>query len=236
MVMRKRIFYIIFESASPSVRLGPIILVFPQFVRRASARSHSMDHAAARAYILDRLSAELPATLFYHAYRHTIDVMKAGERLARAEGVIETDVQLVITAGAFHDSGFIEKYEHNEAIGADMAAEALPAFGFDTASIAGIREMILATCLPQCPANHLAQILCDADLDYLGRDDFFTVGHLLFRELAAHGNVLRLLEWYQLEEQFLASHTYFTAAAREERGVKKQSHLEQIRELLGARG
>ena len=49
--------------------------------------------------------------------------------------------------------------------------------------------MIMATKIPQSPKNYLEQILCDADLDYLGRDDFYDIGGTLFKELKTY-NVL----------------------------------------------
>ncbi len=211
---------------------------FPSLVRcsrSVGARCQPMDHAAARAYILDRLVAELPDNLWYHAYHHTLDVMHAAERIARREDLPEEDVQLVMTAAAYHDSGFLKTYDNNEHIGADMASEALPAFGFEPEAIARVREMILATNMPQQPQSHLARILCDADLDYLGRDDFFAIGHTLKRELAHHGHEFDLLSWYRLQEQFLASHAYFTTTAKAEREPKKRAHLQQVRDLLASR-
>ena len=58
------------------------------------------------------------------------NVLKAVEHYALMEGVTDEALFLLKTAAIFHDAGFIEKYENNEAIGARLAEENLPKFGF----------------------------------------------------------------------------------------------------------
>jgi hypothetical protein len=43
----------------------------------------------------------------------------------------------------------------------------------------------MATKLPPNPKNLLEKIICDSDLDYLGRSDFIPVSNTLFEELKA---------------------------------------------------
>jgi hypothetical protein len=65
----------------------------------------------------------------------------------------------------------------------------------------------------------------------LGRDDFFTIGYSLFKEMNTNGSVTTEAEWNMLQETFLNSHHYFTKTANRLRNPKKQQHLEKIREL-----
>ena len=69
-----------------------------------------------------------------------------------------------------------------------MAREILPAYGLTRDQIDTICGMIMATRIPQSPSNQLERILCDADLDYLGRDDFYEIGGRLFEELRDQTN------------------------------------------------
>ena len=52
-----------------------------------------------------------------------------------------------------------------------------------------ICDMIMVTKYPHQPKNITEQIICDADLDYLGRDDFFKIANSLFKELSANGSI-----------------------------------------------
>ena len=66
----------------------------------------------------------------------------------------------------------------------------LPEFGYSETEIDTICGMILATKFPQQPHNRLEEIMCDADLDYLGRPDFFSIGNTLFEELKSREPLL----------------------------------------------
>ena len=85
--------------------------------------------------------------------------------------------------------------------------------------------------MSQQPKNHLEEIVCDADLDYLGRDDFFSIGNNLLKEMNTNGSIKTEADWNELQEKFLDSHHYFTKTANRLRGKKKQEHLEKIRQM-----
>jgi len=191
-----------------------------------------MNLPQAQEYIVARLKNELSPTLYYHNVIHTLDVADSVERLAIEEHVTGEDVQILRTAALYHDTGFLQRYEVNEPIGAHIAREALPGFGYTDRQAEIVCDLIIATRMPQNPQTLLQQILCDADLDYLGRPDFYIISHRLQRELAEHGSPTTLREWYGIELEFLQTHHYFTGAARLGREPLKQRFIKDIRELL----
>jgi len=191
-----------------------------------------MDFAAAKEYILTKLARELPADLTYHSLNHTLDVHTSVEEIGQRERVGTTDLLLLKTAALYHDAGFTRTYSEHEAAGCEIAREILPGFGYTSGSIEVICGMIMATKIPQSPQTHLEEILCDADLYYLGRDDFFPVGNSLYREFLSYGVVQNETEWNKLQIGFLESHQYFTSTAKAMRASRKASHLAQVRELV----
>jgi uncharacterized protein len=195
--------------------------------------SVSPDFEAARDYALGRLERELSPALCYHSVAHTRDdVVLAVERLAAAENVIGDDLLLLRTAAYFHDIGFVERREDHEVIGARIAAEALPRFGYDTAQVVQVVGMIMATRLPQSPQTLLQQILADGDLDVLGRADFLSVNDSLRLELARAGLPASDADWYRVQLHFLRGHRYWTSSARELRDAQKQRNIEALALLL----
>ena len=92
--------------------------------------------------------------------------------------------------------------------------------------------MIMATKIPQQAHDRLSEVLCDADLDYLGREDFFLVGERLYQEMKAHGGLSNRREWNLLQEEFISKHSFFTETSRALREPKKQEHLEWVRQWL----
>jgi uncharacterized protein len=193
------------------------------------------DWDAAKAYVLGRLEAELPPNLYYHGLHHTRDdVLPATQRLSKMVGLDDDQALLLHTAALYHDIGYIEKYTQNECIAVVIAEETLPRFGYNSVQIERIGEIILATQMPQTPSDFLQELICDSDLDSLGRDDFFTTSDWLLEELKAHGTQVELAEWYQIQVRFLSEHQYFTEAARSIRDGGKEKNLEQLKARLKA--
>jgi class 3 adenylate cyclase/HD superfamily phosphodiesterase len=191
-----------------------------------------MRFVEAKKYLLSRLQKELKPNLYYHGIHHTIDVYEAVKRIAMHEKVSKKDLTLLKTAALFHDIGFIEKYKMNEDYSAFICRDVLPNFGYSKKDIEIICNMILSTTIPQCPKTLLEEILCDADLDYLGRDDFYVTAFTLQREWNEYGIILSLKEWHIQQLRFITNHKYFTKTAIKLREEKKFKHLLQIKEII----
>ncbi len=188
----------------------------------------SPDYKQAEQFILAVLRDQLPITLFYHGFQHTKDVMEAALRIAAAEQLSGEEVGMLRVAVAFHDCGFIDTYLNHEERGCELAKKHLPQFGFDKTQIDAICNMIMATKIPQTPSSRLEKILCDADLDYLGRDDAVIISRKLHQELNMHGKPMSDLQWNKAQLSFLKSHHYFTDFALQQRNAKKLEYLKSL--------
>jgi predicted metal-dependent HD superfamily phosphohydrolase len=191
-----------------------------------------MKFSKAKQYVLTRLENELAPDLFYHCVEHTISVMNAVSRMAKTEHVTGDDLTMLKTAALYHDTGFIEKYIGHEAASVEVARETLPNFDYSRVEIDVIGEMIMATQIPQRPKNLLSEILCDADLDYLGTDTFERIGSDFYRELVAYGFIENEKEFNYLQVSFLESHKYFRKHNIYTRQPTKQRHLEKIKKIV----
>jgi hypothetical protein len=78
----------------------------------------------------------------------------------------------------------------------------------------------------------LEEILADADLDVLGRKDFFPRSEALRQESANFGREIGQKEWHEGQLALLKSHEYFTTAARTLRNGMKESHIASLEETL----
>ena len=182
--------------------------------------------------ILKLLSDRLPEGLYYHGIHHTIDVTNSAEEIAREEGVEGEDLFLLKTAALFHDAGFVQEYVKNEKIGVSFAREVLPKYGYTDRQIDIIDGIIMATEIPQNPKTHLEMIMCDADLDYLGREDFYEISESLKKELIAFGKIQGDQQWDQMQIPFLEKHEYFTETNKRRRQPNKVKRIEEIKEKL----
>lgn len=191
-----------------------------------------MQFERAAEFILDKLSRELPKHLSYHSVEHVQDVYDAAEYLGGQENVSGDEMELLLTAALYHDSGFLKGPKGHEEESCRIARQYLPDFAYTPDEIDQICGMIMATKIPQSPKNHLEEILADADLDYLGRDDFFSTGNKLFTELSTSGFLNTEDEWNRLQTRFLESHHYFTNTAIQLRKHKKEEHLALVKSKI----
>ncbi|HYD21102.1 MAG TPA: HD domain-containing protein [Flavipsychrobacter sp.] len=192
-----------------------------------------MQFGEAKKFILGKLKKELPRHLSYHSVEHVKDVFDSCKSIAASEGVKGDDLKLLLTAALFHDSGFLKGPKEHEKKSCTIARKYLPDYGYTPEQIKKICGMIMATRVPQQPKNHLEEIICDADLDYLGRDDFFTIGDKLFAELSVYGILNTEDEWNKLQVRFLESHHYFTKTTIKLRQKKKDKHLKLVKSKIG---
>ena len=175
---------------------------------------------------------ELPADLFYHNLKHTVDVVTQVELIGKAEGVSAHDLLMLKTAALFHDIGHLVNYDRHEEEGVKIAREMLPGYHYTPQQIDQVERLILATRMPPDPQDLLEEIICDADLDYLGRTDFLPVAYNLYKELKTRNKVESFEDWKKIQMDFIRNHSYFTSTARNLREVNKNKQLERILEEL----
>ena len=181
-------------------------------------------------FILHKLETELPENLYYHGLHHVLDVLTAAAELGKKENLSTDEIELLQIAVLYHDSGYTIDAKNHEQLGCDIARDSLPDFNYNPKEIETICGMIMATKFPHQPKNLLEEVICDADLDYLGRDDYFKISNDLKKELNIYGMLSNESDWNKLQENFLSTHTYFTKTADALRKAKKEEHLNKIRE------
>jgi len=182
--------------------------------------------------ILDKLERELPDYLYYHNVKHTVDVVTEVELIGWAEGCTDEEILLLKTAGLFHDAGHTVVYDNHEYHSTVIAREMLPEYNYSPDQIDRICSIIMSTKLPPKPSSLLEEIICDSDLDYLGRSDFIPVSNTLFEELKAQNKMGSLSDWNRIQVKFISGHQYFTKTARSLREVNKKLQIERIRRLI----
>ena len=184
-----------------------------------------MQVEAAGSFVMDKLEKELPPYLTYHNVGHTQNVLKHTLEFAATDGITGEELDILCTAALFHDSGFIEKYTGHEEVSCRLARQYLPQFSYTDAQIETVCELIMATKMPQTPKSGLAEILCDADLYYLGTDDYGINAEKLFPEFLKQGFARDKMEWQRQQITFLESHQYFTATAQEHLSGMQEKNL-----------
>jgi uncharacterized protein len=175
-----------------------------------------------------RLKEELPDFLFYHRPEHTQRVFEQVKIIAEYEEIPSEDIRLLQVAALYHDLGFINTLEDHEEEGCRLAHEELTDYGLTDDEIERICGMITATRIPQVAHNVLEAILADADLEYLGTEDFETIGQQLYRELHHQNPDLTAQDFDKIQIRFLQQHSYLTHYGQRHLAGPKAANLERV--------
>lgn len=180
--------------------------------------------------IISDLEKNLPAYLTYHDFNHTKLVLEKAILIGRMENISEDELLLLKIAAIYHDTGYKISHENHEAESCKIVKNELPELGFSKSEIEQICGMIMATKIPQRPNSLLEEILADADLEYLGTDDFESISQKLYLELKHFRPELTLQQWYNIQISFFTKHHYHTEYCRKNRESFKLKNLARIQD------
>ena len=198
------------------------------FYDQTNTEINLMNFESVYKYLLEKLKNDLPIHLTYHNAQHTEAVIKSADELCLVEELDNHATLLVKTAALFHDAGFLKSYSDHEQNSCLIAREILPKFDYMQEDIEAVCNLIMATELPQTPSNMMERILCDADLHYLGTDQYLSIAGNLFDEFKEMRIVKNKKEWLKIQIQFFRSHQYFTKTAQKLYSAKKLENFNSI--------
>jgi len=172
-----------------------------------------------------------PDHLTYHSLSHTIDVANICNKYIRHYNIDKDNGDLIRIAAISHDIGYLVSPVNHEELGITEIKPFLEK-KLSEQEITAINGMIRATKVPQQPTTFYEEILADADLDYLGRDDYDALSEKLHQEFR-YFNVLETdEEWLQTQITFLENHTYHTSFAKSNRSFIKKKKLQELKSKL----
>ena len=203
----------------------------PIEIKEILYKKPEFNYEVAYGMIENFLINHLPKEYTYHTIHHIRDVVIQSERIAKKEKINKEDIADLKLAAWLHDVGYIWEPNRHEARGSEYATTILNAMDFPAQKINRITGMIMATKIPQSPKNLLEQIICDADLDYLGREGYEENSLLLLQELRLKKEITAL-DWLKIQDQFLTKHAYFTKTSNTTRNKLKAEVLANIKSKL----
>jgi predicted metal-dependent HD superfamily phosphohydrolase len=190
---------------------------------------------AAEQFVVNFFSQKMGKDLLFHSLAHTREVVLNSELIAGNYELTPDEHTALIIAAWFHDTGYstgIKKMHEEES--RKIVTEFLKQHNASQDLIDKVTGCILATRMPQSPANIIEQIICDADLFHLGTKEFKEKNKLLRQEISLleHKKTGKK-DWINLNIDFLEHHRYFTEYAREMLESVKQTHLKELLQKAG---
>ena len=166
-------------------------------------------------YVAGFIADNFTEKICYHNIDHTLEVVEACEFIGAKLKISKKDLEIVILAAWFHDTGYYLGCENHEEASANIARQYLQKEFIDSKIINKIAKCILSTKIPQTPKNTLEKIICDADLFHLATEEFFHKSELLLHELTLHNQKMNLKCWLIKSKEFVESHNYHTSFGKE---------------------
>lgn len=181
---------------------------------------------------LDILITKLSKKFYYHGMHHTLDVLKVINQYIKRDKIPVKSAKILRLGVLMHDIGFTVSHLNHEENGAQIAKELMSELDFSKENIQIVKGLILATKIPQNPKTDFEKIICDADLDYLGRDDFYKISNLLYNELKNYTSIKNKYDWNIIQINFLETHKYHTKFAQKNRQPNKEKRIEELKQLV----
>ena len=166
-------------------------------------------------YVLRLFEEKLPRNYSFHNPQHTIDVVTQARVIGEEYKLSQNDMETLLIAAWFHDSGYTEMYEGHEEVSMTLAETYLRTKNFPESRIKEVCACIRATSMPQNPQTLVEQILCDADIANIGSDTFFEMSARLRKEHEiVKGKMYTDSEWYNVKHRICTAHRFHTEYAR----------------------
>jgi predicted metal-dependent HD superfamily phosphohydrolase len=169
----------------------------------------------------------------YHSIEHTKEVSDAAEKIGKESGLNDEELEAVIIAAWFHDTGYLVELNDHESHSVKVAEEFLKSRGYDPEKTKRVSDCILATRMNYVPANLMEEVIHDADYINLANVNNLKQSELLKRETINYGGEEPSEEeWLTAELKFLLNHHYYTEYARKKLGEKKEENIRKIKKRL----
>ena len=190
--------------------------------------------AKSEEYISQLLKDNLSPLYSYHNIDHTIQVVKACKAISADMNLNPEQLEKLLVAAWFHDSGYIEGRENHENRSMKIASDFLTKNGKSADYITEVNYIIAATEKSFVPQTTLQKILKDADFINLGSHNYFANCENLRSEWKdTEQYVFSDYEWNQENLTFLeAIHAFYTEYAKENLTPIKRENIKKIKQHL----
>ncbi|MFM7234267.1 MAG: HD domain-containing protein [Flavobacteriales bacterium] len=182
--------------------------------------------------VMRRLRFELNVKYLYHDSRHTEDVIQQTEEIAGREGMNTHEIELLKLAALYHDTGFLRQREDHESVSVELFLNEAIDSDITQEDKDHVCRLIMVTRVPQQPSTLLESIICDADLDYLGREDFPAIAEYLYLEFKANGIVDNRKRWNEIQLTFLENHRFHTSSSQNLRSMALERNIQFVKKML----
>lgn len=183
--------------------------------------------------VTEILQNQLSEKLTYHNYDHTKMVVDAASMIGKAENLDEESFQILLIAAWFQDTGFRDAYEGHEQKSKTIAESFLKAEKVSPDKVEKVAKTILSTQADEAPKNKIEEILSDANLIHITKDDYEEYVDKLRTELSNFEEKKYTdIEWYQMNLEYITRANFYTKHGQEALSNEKDKVRDKLQKKL----
>jgi len=184
-------------------------------------------------YVSLLLKKGLSKKMVYHNYRHTLETVTEAQALGEMSGLPSNELQDLVLAAWFHDTGYISTYKGHEEESKHLATKWLQARSYPQERIDRINSCIDATQADVKPEGLLQKLLVDADMSNMGKSIFPGTAELLRVEWEIFlDQFFTDREWAKFQMDFLLSTSFYSDQAQQKFAAQLGLNIQEQRDLL----
>lgn len=185
-------------------------------------------------FVYNLLKERLPDSVLFHNYRFTVDVANSARKIGARAGLSEDELEQVVLAAWFHNTGFTEGSNGHIDSSVRIAAGFLEAHEVPDETIARIANLIRVAHSDADPESDAERVMQDAARAYLGRKKFFLYSDRLREEKRLRGEgEYDDRQWSEYLMRELGGPPFQTKYARKKYEGQRKQNLKQVQRRLG---
>ena len=190
----------------------------------------------AKVFVTDFFKKNHKPIYTYHNLEHTENVVKHATKIAGIMAFSEEDIEVVILAAWFHDTGYFRGFLKHEIISGEIAEKFLLENNYPEQKIQRVICAIQNTKIPYTTCDcQISMVLCDADLQHLASKNFMKSSDKLREERSALINHEFSTKTYWEETLiFLKKHTFKTEYGKKVLAKKKELNIQKVTEKVNS--
>ena len=183
--------------------------------------------------VIDLFKNNYSHKLVFHTLDHTLSVVHHCEMIGKEEGVTDGDLDAVLVAAWFHDTGYLRQLENHEQASVDLVTRFFEQHTADNSFREIVVSCIRATTRIEKPQSLPEQIILDADVAHLGDPDFIRISRQLKKERSNCSNCkVSSGDYWEETLLFMQHQKFYTNYARKVYCPVKELNLRMVEDLV----
>ncbi|MGQ3086503.1 HD domain-containing protein, partial [Flavobacterium sp.] len=187
----------------------------------------------AESHVFHLFKDKLSPDYIYHNFNHTLRVVNNAAVIAKEEG-IEDDMEIIMLAAWFHDTGYVDGPDNHEDKGAETVLAFLNENGYPEDKAEQVAALIRATKADAEPRSLNEKIIKDADCSHFADKNYCALSELLREEWKIQGKTFSDKEWALGNRKMLMQeHRFYTDYGKKELQPLKEANIAILQKEIG---